>query len=383
MTEKFPACQPLKVVIRNARSCRRVQLITDSVNQGSLYGGVGTAVIMGALLARALKCRLRIVVRNERPNPKFVGTLLRAVQIDPGCEVEFAFAPANGSQLIDRSSLDLFLTTSWWTTEATIASVPTESVIYLLQEDERLFYPAGDDYVRCEQVLNHPRIKFLVNTNLLRRHLIQTGLTNLERNGFAFEPAFPPTLYQPPLVPSARTKKTLLFYARPTHARNLYYLGLQVLDAAVQRGLIDPNGWRIVFVGTGKFDGQFAGQLRPEHLGVLDWVRYCETLKSCDVGLCLMCSPHPSYPPLDLVASGAIAVTNRFGVKRDLSAYSENIILGDPTLEGMLTALKVGISKAGSEADRLRSYRSQSLCSDWSQAFAAVEKHLIENNASA
>ena len=57
-----------------------------------------------------------------------------------------------------------------------------------------------------------------------------------------------------------------------------------------------------------------------------------------------MDTPHPSYPPLDLAASGAVVVTNRHGRKTSLCQYSENIVCVDPTVE----ALKAGIADGSS-----------------------------------
>ena len=49
---------------------------------------------------------------------------------------------------------DLFVTTSWWTTWATRASVDPASIIYLVQEDERRFYPGGR---RLDSLRGDPR----------------------------------------------------------------------------------------------------------------------------------------------------------------------------------------------------------------------------------
>src|SRR5690606_32370723 len=109
------------------------------------FGGVGTAMILGALLAEGRGQRLRVVTRTERARPDNLRHVLGLYGIDLSHEVEFAFAPAFDSRgEIDILPGEEFITTSWWTTAAALGSVPRESIIYLLQEDERTFYPFGD-----------------------------------------------------------------------------------------------------------------------------------------------------------------------------------------------------------------------------------------------
>ena len=72
---------------------------------------------------------------------------------------------------IDIAPGDLFVTTSWWTTWATRASVDPANIIYLVQEDERRFYPEGDDSIRCAEVLADPRLTCIVNSKPLFDYL--------------------------------------------------------------------------------------------------------------------------------------------------------------------------------------------------------------------
>lgn len=58
--------------------------------------------------------------------------------------------------------------------------------------------------------------------------------------------------------------------------------------------------------------------------GKLTLEKYAEILAESSVGVSLMCSPHPSYPPLEMAAFGVQTVTNSFLCK-DLSSFSENI----------------------------------------------------------
>jgi hypothetical protein len=59
-------------------------------------------------------------------------------------------------------------------------------------------------------------------------------------------------------------------------------------------------------------------------LGKLDLASYGEILRSSAIGVSLMVSPHPSYPPLEMAELGMLVLTNRFGAK-DLSTWHTNI----------------------------------------------------------
>jgi hypothetical protein len=82
-----------------------------------------------------------------------------------------------------------------------------------------------------------------------------------------------------------------------------------------------------------------------------------------------MSTPHPSYPPLDLAASGAVVVTNKFGNKLDLSSYSQNIICADLDAEALLEALREGVALAQDNETRSRNFAANGLSGDWALSF--------------
>jgi O-antigen biosynthesis protein len=366
-------CTPLRLFTSPRPALPRVSIVTDTINKGHLYGGVGTAMILGALLAERRGATLRIITRMDRAQPSGLAGVLAVYGIELSHEVEFAFGPYYDDRYqIDTHEGELFLTTSWWTTASTMASVPNDDIVYLLQEDERMFYPFGDDHLRCSRVLRDPKLRFAINTHLLFDHLVATGLDNVARNAIAFEPAFPRQVFQP--RHSAGTgKRTLMFYARPNNVRNLFYFGLEIIEAAIDRGVLDLEEWDVVFVGKDlpkiRLD---SGRYSPRRLENLSWAKYAEFASTVDLALCLMYTPHPSYPPFDLSASGAVVVTNRYGNKQDLGGYCRNILCGDLDLDPMLATLAQGIDLARDEQQRGANFREHRLPADWRVSLAPV-----------
>ena len=75
-----------------------------------------------------------------------------------------------------RPERDVIMTTSWWTTRAVLDStLPRDQVVYLLQEDERMFYACGDERLLCQETLAEPDLAVVVNTRRLLDHLTASG----------------------------------------------------------------------------------------------------------------------------------------------------------------------------------------------------------------
>ncbi|MEI5996863.1 hypothetical protein H3V53_06500 [Paraburkholderia bengalensis] len=374
----FESLAPLLTYSIPASGVRRVSIVTDSVSSGSLFGGVGTALIFSALLANELDAQLRIVTRTQRAQPQNIDHILSLYGIKLKHEVQFKFAAFFDQKYeLDIKEGDLFVTTSWWTTAATLPSVPHESIIYLLQEDERMFYAFSDERVKCEDTLRNTNIRFLINTKLLFDHFASDGLSNIAAKGTWFEPAFPATIFHPRIKQPSQ-KKRFFFYARPNNGRNLFYLGIEVIERAIAEKVLDTSEWDVCLVGKDIPAVVFDGGYVPQKFENLTWSQYADLAGTIDVGLSLMSTPHPSYPPLDLAASGAVVVTNRFANKTDLSSYSSNLICADLDRDALVEALRSAVTLAANQPLREQNFRNNGLAGDWQQAFGKIIKQLSE-----
>lgn len=368
LAQRFPDLAALPVFAAPASGRRRLTIVTDSVSVGSLYGGVGTALILGALAARRIGADLRLVTRTEPANGASVASVLAVHGIPWDGNIQLLHAPRDGAgdsgaQDVAASPGDLFLTTSWWTTWSTRQSVPRARIAYLLQEDERMFYPLGDDHLRCAETLSDTNLLYLVNSHLLLDHLHAEGLAP---GATAFEPSFPERVYR--AAPAAPGKRNFFFYARPYNVRNLYWRGLEALCAAIEEGVLDPAEWDIHFAGHGAGPLSLPRGAQPHFPGPMAWPDYAAFVRRMDVGLSLMYTPHPSYPPLDLAASGAVVVTNRFGRKRDLDRYSANIICADADVASLVSALRDATALAADTEARAANFARNCLQRDWAMS---------------
>lgn len=375
---RFLAVTPLRTHFLPDSPIRRVNIVTDSISSGFLFGGVGTSLIFAALLANKWNAQLRIITRTERAKSENVDHLLSLYGIKLEHDIQFKFAAFYDPKCeLDIAKEDLFITTSWWTTAATLPNVPNDKIIYLLQEDERMFYPFGDDRFRCEAILRNRDIRFLINTKLLFDHFVQDGFDNMAAQAMWFEPAFPAQIFHP-RANSQGGKRKFFFYARPNNPRNLFYLGIEVIEQAVLRQILDLDTWEIYLVGKDIPTVTFGDGYVPTKCENLTWSEYAELVGSIDLGLSLMYTPHPSYPPLDLVASGAVVVTNRFAGKRDLGGYSANLICADLDRNALVDALRHAVEIAMDSRVREHNYRNNGLPTDWKQSFDKIIQQLTE-----
>lgn len=367
------------VPYRSVRASRpgNITMVTDSVAPDALFGGVATALILAAQWATSTGRKLRIVTRRGQASSKGCSEVWRLAKV-PVPETEFVVYRTSGDNYLDIADDDLWLTTSWWTTAAIRATVDPEKVVYLLQEDERSFYPSGDQALKAWAEMSRPTGLTIVNSRRLYEVLVEDGAANLVDKGTWFEASFASFAKlrtQHPMKP----RRSLFFYSRPKNARNLFHLGTEVLTRAFERGVLNPAEWTVYCVGQGT----------PEHLSLggawtvvhesLSWPQYSELVSSIDVGLSLMSTPHTSYPPLDLVAAGCQVVTNSWPGKNGLEQYGPRLIVVEPTVEALVDALALADER--SRTGTVDTGSPEILSRTWTQQLADVVSRLASEYA--
>jgi hypothetical protein len=177
------------------------------------------------------------------------------------------------------------------------------------------------------------------------------GVTAGDARSAAFENAI--TAVDPPTAAELeeRRPRRLLFYARPEPhaARNMFELGVLALGRAIERGSF--SGWELDGIGSvrGGRRLELAHGAALRLLPRAAQADYAEALRSHDVGLALMYTPHPSLVPIEMASAGMLAVTNTFENKtaEALRAISPNIVAAEPSVEAIADAL----CRAAAEAE--------------------------------
>lgn len=135
---------------------------------------------------------MRVVTRTEKADDELILKAYAAAGIELKKNILFEFAPVNDRRGLPVSDQEYFISTSWWTTSALLRSVSRKRLIYLLQEDERMFYGAGDERLRCQETFDEAGFPVVINTKLLFDHFVEgpDAVQHFKNDGMFFEPAF-------------------------------------------------------------------------------------------------------------------------------------------------------------------------------------------------
>lgn len=280
----------------------------------------------------------------------------------------------------ELGATDVFMATAWWTAHYAarlLRQSRTNEFIYLIQDFEPGFYNWSSQYALALQTYDMS-YRAVICGRLLAEYLCETRVGRFADPAFietcaVFEPAIDSQRFYPDLDDAGDRPRRLLFYARPEAPRNLFEIGLAALKAATNQHAFSVDGWELWSIGGDVPTRVLGNGLTIRQHPWLNYDAYAALLRGCDVGLSLMLSPHTSYPPLEMAASGASVVTNTFANKdaARLAGYSPNIIPVAPTVESITD----GLLEAAARVDDLDARRDGSRVdapASWEKAFAPV-----------
>ena len=229
-----------------------------------------------------------------------------------------SFEPA-GTPLGDA---DAAIATTWESAFSLVRFRAARAKFFLVQDWEPDFHPAGAASAMLGEAA-HLGIPGIVNTPGLAEAYRAAGSPAI-----AFTPAVDPR-YRPPEAPRAPDAPVrIFFYGRPATPRNAFGLGLAALRRVKARF---GDRVEIVCAGEDWNPGQYGAADVLSNRGMLEDLDEVAALyRSCDVGLCFMLTRHPSYQPLEFMASGMATVSNRNPHTAWLLRHEENALLADP-----------------------------------------------------
>jgi glycosyltransferase involved in cell wall biosynthesis len=339
----------------------RVVVVVPSGRLEDMYGGLATAFNFGAGLARR-GIPVRFLSIDRTLDPSAIAAL-RAFLTD---RCGFTSAP----ELIEIVSTidaeapahrgDIFVATIWWSARRIFHSLEqggfdNDEFYYLIQDYEPGFYPWSDDYAFAESTYRMP-CRPIVNTKFLAEHL-QRAVGLKVPESLIFAPEIDWTMFHPPSVEdiASRSRRRIFLYGRPGTPRNLFGIAVESLRRFVAE--VCPSQDDLEVISGGEMHGPIGlGRgIVMRSAGKLSMGDYAQALRESDVGLSLMLSPHPSYPPFEMAASGMSVVTNDFSTKQ--MSFSENFIATVPAPEAIAEGLKEAWARAADGPARIRGAR--------------------------
>ena len=217
---------------------------------------------------------------------------------------------------------DAAIATSWPSAFPLVRHDRTGAKFFLVQDWEPAFHPAGSASAVLDQAARFG-IPGIVNTPGLADAYRAAGSPAL-----SFRPAVDRGRFHPAADARPERPARIVFYARPSVPRNAFALGLR----ALRRLKADHgDGVEIVAVGESWHPGAFGvGDVLENRGDVRDMDALAELYRSSHVGLFFMLTRHPSYLPLEWMASGLAVVTNRNPHTAWLLRDEENALLAPP-----------------------------------------------------
>lgn len=315
----------------------RLNLVIPNLSAQAAFGGVmtGLDVVMRLLAELRLggPCDVRVIF-TEPDRDTDHGLLIKAAQ-PHGVDISSAeFLSISGSEHgVGVRRDDLFVTYNWWTTlntqylidqQGTHFGTAVRPITYLIQEYEPQIFPFSSAHMLAREAYDvPPRLWGIFNSSNLANYFARQG--HSADKSFVFEPVINESL-RPYLddVGKAERAHRILVYGRPNVRRNCF--------PALVRGLREwasnyPQfaNWEVISAGMPHKPVALGDGRSLESVGKLSLDDYAETLLTSSVGVSLMASPHPSYPPLEMAHMGLRTVTNGYLCK-DPQALHPNIV---------------------------------------------------------
>jgi len=301
------------------------------------YGGLATIFRIANYLRVHHGVLNRFVVHADSNEAWFRSGL---AAVFPGLEEsEVVFCPSlEPAAVAQIPPADVSIATQWDTAYQVAHFPHTLRKFYLVQDFEPMFNPAGTLYALAEETYKMGLLA-LCNTP----HLLDVMTERYQGRGVAFTPAVDSSVFHA----NGRRERgdeplNVFVYARPGHWRNCWELVEPALQAVKQR-----FGREVRLVTAGAWPSSSGLAAGMDHLGLLDYEATGDLYRTCDVGVSLTVSEHPSYLPIELMACGVPVVAFDLPAGYWILHHDENALLARRTSD----SLEEQISRLISDAD--------------------------------
>ena len=337
------------------------------------YGGLHTILRFSAGMAQRHGVESRFVIRSTiAPQAAFYAGRIR--DVFPQLAAAQVLVQRGDADLQFAPPADVCVASLWTTAYDVLKFNQTKRKVYVVQDYEPLFYPAGSMSALAEATY---RFGFygLANTVTLKQLYEEHGAGR----AMAFQPCVDTDLFYPAHSPTRAAGEclTVFFYGRPDVARNGFELAATAL-----RQLKTRLGSRVRIVAAGQnwnpADYGLAGVV--ENKGLLSYGETAALYRTCDVGLALMFTRHPSYLPFELMASGCLVVSNANNATAWLLADGQNCLLSLPSASCIADVMARGLLDTALRrriaADALAMIRRQ--FADWDAQVDRVYEYMCD-----
>ncbi len=366
--DRFPYLFPVHPALPEVNQRPSVTVFAFLDPKG-FYGGIATLLLVAGKLANELGYDLRIAQTTGYSSKNDVVGFLEknGITIEPKrySTIDLSKRSVDSFAYLPLHPEDVVVTSAWW--DAQIASMlPLKrKFIYLIQDFEPIFYNNSDESALANETYYSEKFIPICNTELLYSYFKANNYKYITDNATWFEPAPAPVVAERKPTDTKAFKKKLFLYGRPAVHRNLYMSALQAIDKAFTSAELSKDEWDIYSAGSNEAPAiKLHSGIVIKNLGKMDLDAYYEWASTIDIAVSPMLAPHPNYPTLELAALGAAVVSTKWETKQDLSNYSKNIIMTNPTIDSMARGI-IEASKLSKETIK-KNLKSNNINTDWS-----------------
>lgn len=345
---------------------RRLNALLPTMQPEKIYGGITTALRVIGQIADRLpdNVDLRVLITSDSLDAASVKELSHRLgrnftwaMPDDDVDGDIVVGLAEHQHIpIALRAGEFYVATAWWTADLGYRLLDRQRDIhggsprlaYIIQDYEPGFYNWSNTYALSEATY-HRRDETLaiINSEELTNYIV-------ERHEFALSYCVPFVLH-PHLaaeIAPTRPDKLILAYGRPSVSRNCFELLCEGLRLWQSRNPSECKEIQIIFAGEEFPPERINGLLNAKNVGKTTLDEYARMLNRTAVGVSLMVSPHPSYPPLEMASAGCMTITNGYQGK-DLSLRADNVIsLSSLTPAAVAAALDEALSRVSYDGEK-------------------------------
>jgi len=322
----------------------RVNLVIPPVGGGGYFGGLLTGFGLAGHLMTP-EAQLRVLVMGKcSSHEDLISDIRRNSDIPLFCKIEIVEL-GKGVCVLPVSRHDRFVCTTWRTANLVQNLAKSSSLalhlmhwplVYLIQDYEPGFYPWSSEFVLARNtyewngswipVFNSESLSAYVNNE-----------HRLPEKQYTLEPVYSKNLYstlQGMGKKSWEKEKIIFLYGRPNTPRNGFDFAVDALRMW-SSSYEDASKWKVISAGELHKDISLGNGCKIQSAGMLTINEYAELLLRSAVGLSLMISPHPSYPPLEMASCGVRVLTNVFDCKEWQQRHKNIGLISDWTPESV------------------------------------------------
>lgn len=366
------------VILNNDRKST-FNIFIPSINKNSLTAGpLGILYLGNFLYSSGFNVRFLLTEKKSFDIDAIRGNKVLSQMAN---NVEFLYI-GERTEKIEISPYDICIATLW--NSAYIAKfIQSKCIhkkfIYMIQDYETIFYPNSSMSALIDATYDFD-YHAIFSTEILQKYFENNKIGSFENTNMkaiSFDTAaLPSLLNKDEFLQKKKERKNFVFYGRPHRARNLYELGLHIIQQAIEKNILDSEKWEFISVGAKEKEIRLADGVSMKALPYMDVESYKKKISNMDLGLSLMLSPHPSMVPIDLALSGAIVVTNTYANKTEekLQDISKNILAGKPNVDDILLKLEKAVSLVDNLEQRYENAKTSKYCDKYEKMFN--QKHL-------